>query len=74
MSKARGTPHHRQARDDVLENFHLRASTQIDGLRHRRASGHGFYNGVPDDEITPPAAPAWASSSGPRFPSPAAGF
>ncbi|MFF4521458.1 cyclase family protein [Streptomyces bluensis] len=59
MSKARGVPHHRitakheQARDDVLDNFHLQASTQIDGLRHRRASGHGFYNGVPDDEITP---------------------
>ncbi|CAL9642207.1 hypothetical protein SUDANB145_06363 [Streptomyces sp. enrichment culture] len=59
MSKARGIPRHRitakhdQARDDVLDDFHLQASTQIDGLRHRRASGHGFYNGVPDGEITP---------------------
>ncbi|WP_240654096.1 cyclase family protein [Streptomyces sp. AcE210] len=59
MSRSRGIPQHRitamhdQARDDVLDNFHLQASTQIDGLRHRRASGHGFYNGVPDDEITP---------------------
>ncbi|AEY93994.1 hypothetical protein SHJG_8729 [Streptomyces hygroscopicus subsp. jinggangensis 5008] len=59
MSKARTIPHHRitakheQARDDVLDNFHLQASTQIDGLRHRRASGHGFYNGVPDEKITP---------------------
>ncbi|MGW2329289.1 cyclase family protein [Streptomyces sp. NPDC001700] len=59
MSRARGIPHHRitaahdQARDDVLDNFHLQASTQIDGLRHRRASGHGFYNAVPDDEIAP---------------------
>lgn len=59
MSKARGIPQHRitakheQARDDVLDNFHLQATTQIDGLRHRRASGHGFYNGVPDHEITP---------------------
>ncbi|MFF2502551.1 cyclase family protein [Streptomyces sp. NPDC058067] len=59
MSKARGVPRHHitakhdQARDDHLDNFHLQASTQIDGLRHRRASGHGFYNGVPDDEIAP---------------------
>ncbi|WP_030743850.1 cyclase family protein [Streptomyces sp. NRRL F-5135] len=59
MSKARGVPRHRitakhdQARDDVLDNFHLQASTQIDGLRHRRASGYGFYNGVPDEAITP---------------------
>lgn len=59
MSKARGIPRHRitakhdQARDDVLDDFHLQASTQIDGLRHRRASGHGFYNGVPDEDITP---------------------
>ncbi|MFI8993745.1 cyclase family protein [Streptomyces sp. NPDC053542] len=59
MSKARGIPRHRitakhaQARDDVLDDFHLQAGTQVDGLRHRRASGHGFYNGVPDHEITP---------------------
>ncbi|MGW6159349.1 cyclase family protein [Streptomyces sp. NPDC055144] len=59
MSQARGIPHHRitakhaQARDDVLDGFHLQASTQVDGLRHRRASGHGFYNGVPDGAITP---------------------
>ncbi|MET8468480.1 cyclase family protein [Streptomyces sp. NPDC006422] len=58
MSKARGVPRHHitakheQARDDSLDNFHLQATTQIDGLRHRRASGHGFYNGVPDAAIT----------------------
>ncbi|MFD7296906.1 cyclase family protein [Streptomyces sp. NPDC059897] len=57
MAKSRGVPHHHitakheQARDDSLDNFHLQASTQIDGLRHRRASGHGFYNGVPDTDI-----------------------
>ncbi|POX35996.1 hypothetical protein C3486_35890, partial [Streptomyces sp. Ru73] len=59
MAKARGLPLHRitakhdQARDDVLDGFHLQAGTQVDGLRHRRASGHGFYNGVPDHEIVP---------------------
>ncbi|WP_405784469.1 cyclase family protein [Streptomyces sp. NBC_01378] len=59
MSKTRGIPRHHitakhdQARDDHLDDFHLQATTQIDGLRHRRASGHGFYNGVPDEEITP---------------------
>ncbi|WP_250853383.1 cyclase family protein [Streptomyces rhizosphaericus] len=59
MSRARSIPHHRitakheQARDDVLEGFFLQASSQIDGLRHRRASGYGFYNAVPDDEIAP---------------------
>jgi kynurenine formamidase len=59
MSKARGIPQHHitakhdQARDDHLDAFHLQATTQIDGLRHRRASRHGFYNGVPDEEITP---------------------
>ncbi|MET9035889.1 cyclase family protein [Streptomyces mirabilis] len=58
MSRARGVPDHRitakhdQARDDLLDGFHLQASTQVDGLRHRRASGHGFYNGVPDEDIT----------------------
>ncbi|MCX4834651.1 cyclase family protein [Streptomyces sp. NBC_01016] len=59
MSRARGIPQHHitakhdQARDDSLDGFHLQASTQVDGLRHRRASGHGFYNGVPDDAIAP---------------------
>ncbi len=59
MAKARDIPRHHitaahdQARDDHLDNFHLQATSQIDGLRHRRASGHGFYNGVPDEEIRP---------------------
>jgi len=59
MARARTVPRHTitaahaEARDDVLDDFHLQASSQIDGLRHRRASGHGFYNGVPDEAITP---------------------
>jgi len=61
MSRARRAPLHEitaahaEARDDVLHEFHLQASSQLDGLRHRRASGHGFYDGVPDDAIQPGA-------------------
>jgi kynurenine formamidase len=57
MARARSAPRHEllaahaEARDDVLHGFYLQASSQVDGLRHRRASGHGFYNGVPDDDI-----------------------
>lgn len=57
MARARGVPHHEivsshsESRDDVLREFFLQATTQVDGLRHRRASGYGFYNGVPDDLI-----------------------
>jgi kynurenine formamidase len=57
MARARKAPRHEllaahaEARDDVLHDFYPQASSQIDGLRHRRASGHGFYNGVPDTEI-----------------------
>jgi kynurenine formamidase len=59
MARARKVPRHElfaahaEARDDVLHDFYLQASSQIDGLRHRRASGHGFYDGVPDAEIEP---------------------
>ena len=42
---------HAESRDDVLREFYLQATSQVDGLRHRRASGYGFYNGVADDEI-----------------------
>src|SRR6478736_1751880 len=58
MARARGVPRHEilsshpEARDDVLREFFLQATTQVDGLRHRRASGYGFYNGIPDDLIT----------------------
>ena len=57
MARARGVPHHEilsshsESRDDVLREFFLQATTQVDGLRHRRASGYGFYNGIPDDLI-----------------------
>lgn len=57
MARARRAPQHEllaghsESRDDVLREFYLQATSQVDGLRHRRASGHGFYNGVPDEEI-----------------------
>ena len=57
MARARRAPRHEvlaghaEARDDVLHEFFPQASTQVDGLRHRRASGHGFYGGVPDDQV-----------------------
>ena len=57
MARARKAPQHElllshaESRDDVLREFYLQATSQVDGLRHRRASGYGFYNGVTDDEI-----------------------
>ncbi|MCD1284353.1 MULTISPECIES: cyclase family protein [unclassified Brevibacterium] len=57
MARARRAPDHEilsahsESRDDVLHEFYLQASSQVDGLRHRRASGHGFYNGVADEKI-----------------------
>jgi kynurenine formamidase len=59
MSKARKAPvhtiyaNHPAHRDDFLDSFYLQASTQIDGLRHRRADDIGFYGGVADDRIHP---------------------
>jgi kynurenine formamidase len=44
---------HADARDDYLDGFYPQASSQWDGLRHRRDHRHGFYNGVPDERITP---------------------
>jgi kynurenine formamidase len=43
---------HPAHRDDYLDGYYLQGSTQIDGLRHRRADDVGFYNGTPDDRIT----------------------
>ncbi|WP_432570697.1 cyclase family protein [Kineococcus sp. SYSU DK005] len=57
MARARRAPVHEilsshpQSRDDVLREFYLQASSQVDGLRHRRASGYGFYDGVPDEQV-----------------------
>ncbi|MDR6415672.1 cyclase family protein [Pseudarthrobacter sulfonivorans] len=57
MSLKRGAPRHTiysshpAHRDDYLDGYYLQGSTQIDGLRHRRADDVGFYNGTPDDQI-----------------------
>jgi hypothetical protein len=45
------TARHEQARDDHLDAFFLQATSQIDGLRHRRAQGHGFYDAHPDEAV-----------------------
>lgn len=70
MSRARSAPTHTitcahaQSRDDRLDGFFLQASSHLDGLRHRRASGYGFYDGVPDEDVaagtTPLGIQAWA--------------
>jgi Putative cyclase len=57
MSLKRSAPRHTiysshpAHRDDYLDGYYLQGSTQIDGLRHRRADDVGFYNGIPDDRI-----------------------
>jgi hypothetical protein len=57
MSLKRSAPRHTiysshpAHRDDYLDGYYLQGSTQIDGLRHRRADDIGFYNGTPDDQI-----------------------
>ncbi|MBT1191229.1 cyclase family protein [Rhodococcoides kroppenstedtii] len=57
MSRSRSAPRHTivsahaQSRDDLLDGFFLQASSHLDGLRHRRVSGYGFYDGVPDDAV-----------------------
>lgn len=72
MSRSRSAPSHTitsahgQSRDDLLDGFFLQASSHLDGLRHRRVSGHGFYNNVPDSEIRSGTASlgiqAWAEN------------
>ncbi|WP_461186708.1 cyclase family protein [Arthrobacter sp. Z4-13] len=57
MSLKRGAPRHTiysshpAHRDDYLDGYYLQGSSQIDGLRHRRADDVGFYNGTPDELI-----------------------
>ncbi|HEX9085995.1 MAG TPA: cyclase family protein [Arthrobacter sp.] len=57
MSLKRNAPHHTiysshpAHRDDYLDGYYLQGSTQIDGLRHRRADDIGFYNGTLDERI-----------------------
>ncbi|MCT9871440.1 cyclase family protein [Paenarthrobacter aurescens] len=57
MSLKRSAPRHTiysshpAHRDDYLDGYYLQGSTQIDGLRHRRADDVGFYDGIPDDHI-----------------------
>jgi kynurenine formamidase len=41
-------PNHR---DDWVDSFYLQSTSQVDGLRHIRHPGHGFYGGVADDRI-----------------------
>lgn len=58
MSLKRGAPRHTiysshpAHRDDYLDGYYLQGSSQIDGLRHRRADDVGFYNGTADELIT----------------------
>ncbi|WP_370036632.1 cyclase family protein [Brevibacterium epidermidis] len=43
---------HPAHRDDYLDAYYLQASSQVDGLRHRRADDSGFYGGTPDHAVT----------------------
>jgi kynurenine formamidase len=43
--------HDGQVRDDLLDEFYLQVSSQLDGLRHHRHPVHGFYGGVPDESV-----------------------
>jgi hypothetical protein len=58
LAPTRGAPSHRifsrhpDHRDDILDGFYPQASTQLDGLRHRRHHVHGFYNSTPDHDVT----------------------
>ncbi|WP_111509475.1 cyclase family protein [Mycobacterium kyogaense] len=72
MSRSRSAPTHtitcahEQSRDDHLDGFFLQASSHLDGLRHRRVSGYGFYDGIGDDTVVAGSPPlgvqAWADA------------
>lgn len=57
MSRRRTPPQqtitsaHPDSYDDVWTGFWPQVSSHVDGLRHRRSHRHGFYGGVPDDQI-----------------------
>ncbi|AMM31507.1 hypothetical protein SA2016_0819 [Sinomonas atrocyanea] len=57
MSRSRRPPAqtmtsaHPDSFDDVWDGYWPQASSHLDGLRHRRAHGHGFYNAVPDSSV-----------------------
>lgn len=40
-------------RADYLDGYYLQSSTQVDGLRHRRADDVGFYAGTADELVIP---------------------
>lgn len=46
-------PSYADHRDDLLDGLYLRASTQLDGLCHRRHHVHGFYNRTTDGLVAP---------------------
>ncbi|UKD57072.1 cyclase family protein [Amycolatopsis sp. FU40] len=45
------TSAHPDSFDDFWDGYWPQVSSHLDGLRHRRAHGHGFYNGVADERI-----------------------
>lgn len=44
---------HPAHRGDYLNGYYLESSSQVDGLRHRRADDAGFYGGTADELIAP---------------------
>jgi kynurenine formamidase len=39
-------------RDETLSSYNTQASSQWDGFRHAQSRGHGFYNGLPENEVS----------------------